>query len=83
MKNTALNYKIGDIEINRLGYGTMQLTGKGVFGEVADRENAKKVLQAAVAGGVNFIDTAEAYGPKFTESLIADALHPYKEGCER
>jgi len=80
MKNTALNYKIGDIEINRLGYGTMQLTGKGVFGKVADHENAKKVLQTAVAGVVNFINTAEAYGPKFTESLIADALHPYKEG---
>jgi len=69
----------GQLEINRLGYGAMQLTGTGVFGEVADRENAKKVLQAAVAGGVNFIDTAEAYGPKFNESLIADALYPYKD----
>ncbi|PWV48247.1 aldo/keto reductase [Chitinophaga sp. S165] len=69
----------GQLEINRLGYGGMQLTGTGVWGEVADRENAKKVLQAAVAGGVNFIDTAEAYGPKFNESLIADALYPYKE----
>lgn len=69
----------GQLEINRLGYGAMQLTGTGVFGEVADRENAKKVLQAAVAAGVNFIDTAEAYGPKFNESLIADALYPYKE----
>jgi aryl-alcohol dehydrogenase-like predicted oxidoreductase len=56
----------------------MQLTGNGVFGEVEDRENAIKVLQEAVANGVNFIDTAEAYGPKFNESLIADALHPYK-----
>lgn len=69
----------GQLEINRLGYGAMQLTGTGVFGEVADRENAKKVLQAAVAGGVNFIDTAEAYGPKLNESLIADALYPYRE----
>ncbi|PSL33392.1 aldo/keto reductase [Chitinophaga ginsengisoli] len=69
----------GQLEINRLGYGAMQLTGTGVFGEVADRENAKKVLQAAVAGGVNFIDTAEAYGPKLNESLIADALYPYKD----
>jgi len=58
----------------------MQLTGTGVFGEVADRENAKKVLQAAVAAGVNFIDTAEAYGPQLNESLIADALYPYKPG---
>ena len=69
-----------DITINRLGYGGMQLTGTGVFGEVADRENAKKVLQEAVELGVNFIDTAEAYGPKFNEQLIADALHPYKKG---
>jgi pyridoxine 4-dehydrogenase len=67
----------GSLFINRLGYGAMQLTGNGVFGEVADRENAKKVLQAAVSSGVNFIDTAEAYGPKYNESLIADALHPY------
>ncbi|MBA3829620.1 MAG: aldo/keto reductase [Taibaiella sp.] len=67
----------GSIVINRMGYGAMQLTGDGVYGEVADRENAKKILQAAVAGGVNFIDTAEAYGPQLNESLIADALHPY------
>jgi pyridoxine 4-dehydrogenase len=77
MGNTK--FKIGELEINRLGYGAMQLTGKGVFGEVEDRENAIKVLQEAVANGVNFIDTAEAYGPKFNESLIADALHPYKK----
>lgn len=68
------------ITINRLGYGAMQLTGTGVFGDAPDRENAKKVLQEAVALGVNFIDTAEAYGPKFNEALIADALHPYKPG---
>ena len=56
-----LKYKLGnDIEINRLGYGAMQLTGHGVFGEVADRENAKKVLQETVISGVNFIDTADA-----------------------
>jgi len=78
---TSLTFKLGNkIEINRLGYGAMQLTGSGVFGEVEDRENAKKVLQSAVAAGVNFIDTAEAYGPKYNESLIADALHPYKKG---
>ncbi|GLU52505.1 aldo/keto reductase [Dyadobacter frigoris] len=77
----SLTFKLGsDIEINRLGYGAMQLTGYGVFGEVEDRENAIKVLQAAVAAGVNFIDTADAYGPHLNESLISDALHPYKEG---
>lgn len=74
-----LTFKIGDdLEINRLGYGAMQLTGTGVFGDVADREKAKKVLQAAVASGVNFIDTAEAYGPHTNEVLISEALHPYK-----
>ncbi|MCF0055834.1 aldo/keto reductase [Dyadobacter sp. CY356] len=77
----AHTFKLGNtIEINRLGYGAMQLTGKGVFGEVENRENAIKVLQEAVAAGVNFIDTADAYGPHFNESLISDALHPYKEG---
>lgn len=75
----ATTFKLGGtLEINRLGYGAMQLTGKGVFGDVDDRENAKKVLQAAVAGGVNFIDTAEAYGPDTNETLIAEALYPYK-----
>jgi pyridoxine 4-dehydrogenase len=76
----SLNYKLGDIDINRLGYGAMQLTGFGVFGDADDRENAKKVLQAAVAAGVNFIDTADAYGPHTNETLIADALHPYQSG---
>jgi len=77
----GMTFKLGnELTINRLGYGALQLTGKGVFGEVADRENAKKVLQAAVSAGVNFIDTAEAYGPKYNETLIADALYPYPKG---
>lgn len=67
----------GEIEINRLGYGGIQLTGKGVWGDAPDRQNAKKVLQEAVAAGVNFIDTADSYGPHTNEVLIADALHPY------
>jgi pyridoxine 4-dehydrogenase len=76
----SLTFKIAnDLEINRMGYGAMQLTGYGVYGEVRDRENAKKVLQNAVQAGVNFIDTAEAYGPHFNESLIADALYPYNQ----
>ncbi len=70
----------GNIAINRVGYGAMQLTGNGVFGEAADRPNAIRVLQHAVDAGVNFIDTAAAYGPGFNERLIADALHPYKKG---
>jgi pyridoxine 4-dehydrogenase len=79
--NVSLTYSLGnDLEINRLGYGAMQLTGSGVFGDADDRENAKKVLRAAVENGVNFIDTAEAYGPKYNESLIADALYPYAKG---
>jgi len=72
-------FKFGNLEINRLGYGAMQLTGNGVFGEVENRENAITVLREAVANGVNFIDTAEAYGPKFNESLIADALSPFQK----
>jgi pyridoxine 4-dehydrogenase len=78
---TSLTYKLGgELEINRLGYGGMQLTGTGVFGDAPDRPNAIKVLQAAAASGVNFIDTAEAYGPKTNETLIADALFPYPKG---
>lgn len=70
----------GEFNINRVGYGAMQLTGNGVFGDAADRSNAIKVLQQAVASGVNFIDTAAAYGPGTNERLIADALHPYQKG---
>ncbi|MGF6928236.1 pyridoxine 4-dehydrogenase [Chitinophaga sp. W2I13] len=70
----------GEFNINRVGYGAMQLTGNGVFGDAADRPNAIKVLQQAVASGVNFIDTAAAYGPGTNERLIADALHPYQKG---
>jgi pyridoxine 4-dehydrogenase len=78
--STPLTWQLGGkTTINRLGYGAMQLTGTGVFGDPKDRDAAKKVLQEAVAAGVNFIDTAEAYGPKLNESLIADALHPYKK----
>lgn len=72
-------FQLGQHEINRLGYGAMQLTGTGVFGEVPDRAKAIKVLQGAVAAGVNFIDTADAYGPHTNEILIADALYPYKK----
>lgn len=65
------------IKVNRLGYGAMRLTGPRIMGDPADRQNAIKLLQTAVQQGVNFIDTADAYGPETNESLIADALYPY------
>jgi pyridoxine 4-dehydrogenase len=65
------------LKINRLGYGTMRLTGPSIFGDAPDRQNAIKLLQTAVKNGVNFIDTANSYGPNTAEILIADALYPY------
>ena len=70
----------GDLSVNRLGFGAMRLTGEGIWGWPADRENALKVLRRAVELGVNFIDTADAYGPEVSELLIAEALHPYPAG---
>jgi len=70
----------GEVEINRLGYGAMRITGKGIWGPPADPERAKKVLQRAVELGVNFIDTADSYGPAVSEPLIGEALAPYSEG---
>lgn len=72
--------KIGRFEVNRLGYGAMRLTGQGIWGEPSDPANAKKVLQRAVELGVNFIDTADTYGPEVSERLIGEALAPYKSG---
>ncbi len=69
----------GDLEVNRLGYGTMQLTGDGVWGEPDDRDEAIAVLRRAVEAGVNFIDTADSYGPEVAERLIFEALHPYPD----
>jgi aryl-alcohol dehydrogenase-like predicted oxidoreductase len=69
----------GDLEVNRLGYGTMQLTGDGVWGEPDDRAEAIAVLRRAVEEGVNFIDTADSYGPEVAERLIFEALHPYPD----
>jgi pyridoxine 4-dehydrogenase len=70
----------GDLTINRLGYGAMRITGEGIWGEPKDRENAKKVLRRAVELGVNFIDTADSYGPDVSERLIGEALAPYAKG---
>jgi len=70
----------GDLSVNRLGFGAMRLTGEGIWGWPPDRANALKVLKRAVELGVNFIDTADAYGPDVSELLIAEALHPYPKG---
>ncbi len=70
----------GDLKVNRLGYGAMRLTGEGIWGPPKDREAAKKVLQRAVELGVNFIDTADSYGPYVGEELIGEALTPYQPG---
>src|SRR5439155_17320893 len=78
---TNLVFKIGgDLEVNRLGFGAMRLTGEGIWGWPPDRANAVKVLKRAVELGVNLIDTADAYGPETDELLIAEALHPYPNG---
>lgn len=69
--------KVGDFHVNRLGFGTMRLTGEGVWGEPPNRQAALDVLRRAIELNVNFIDTADSYGPEITENLIAEALHPY------
>jgi len=81
--NTATNptWQLGgDLTVNRLGFGAMRITGKGIWGWPPDRNNAIKVLKRAVELGVNLIDTADAYGPETSELLIAEALHPYPKG---
>src|SRR6202790_3034460 len=70
----------GDLTVNRLGYGAMRITGKGIWGPPKDESEAISVLQRAVELGVNFIDTADSYGPYISEELIAEALYPYPEG---
>ncbi len=70
----------GDLTVNRLGYGAMRITGDGIWGEPKDGEGAKKVLRRAVELGVNFIDTADSYGPEVSERLIGEALAPYAKG---
>jgi aryl-alcohol dehydrogenase-like predicted oxidoreductase len=69
----------GDLTVNRLGYGAMRITGAGIWGPPADLDEAKAVLRRAVELGVNFIDTADSYGPQVSEELIAEALHPYPD----
>lgn len=76
---SAGTYMLGDREVNRLGYGAMQLAGPGVFGPPKDRDAALAVLREAVARGVNHIDTSDFYGPHVTNQLIREALHPYPD----
>jgi pyridoxine 4-dehydrogenase len=70
----------GDLTVNRLGFGAMRITGQGIWGEPKDAAEARRVLRRAMDLGVNFIDTADAYGPEVSERLIAEALHPYPRG---
>jgi len=70
----------GELSVNRLGFGAMRLTGEGIWGPPKDRQAALAVLRRAVELGVNFIDTADSYGPNVNEELIAEALHPYPAG---
>lgn len=77
-KTIGETFRIGeDLTVNRLGYGAMRITGEGVWGPPADKAEALRVLKRAVELGVNFIDTADSYGPDVSEELIAEALYPY------
>jgi aryl-alcohol dehydrogenase-like predicted oxidoreductase len=70
----------GDLKVNRMGFGAMRLTGPGIWGEPKDPATARRVLQRALELGINFIDTADAYGPEVNERFIAQTLHPYPQG---
>ena len=78
--SAAGTIQIGDLAVNRMGYGAMRITGKGVWGPPADRDAALATLRRAVELGVNLIDTADSYGPNVSEELIAEALYPYPPG---
>jgi len=72
------HFKIGgEIQVNRLGFGAMRITGRGIWGDPADRAEALRTLERLPALGVNFVDTADSYGPEVSEELIREALHPY------
>lgn len=73
-------WALGDLTVSRFGYGAMQLAGPWVMGEPADRDGALAVLRAAVDAGITHLDTSDAYGPRITNQLIREALHPYPAG---
>jgi pyridoxine 4-dehydrogenase len=80
--NAALTGTIdigGDMPVNRFGFGAMRITGEGIWGEPTDREECKRTLRRALELGINFIDTADSYGPEVSERLIAETLYPYPE----
>ena len=70
----------GDMEVHRLGFGAMRITGDGIWGPPDDPEEAKRLLRRVVELGIDFIDTADSYGPEVSENLIGEALHPYPDG---
>jgi aryl-alcohol dehydrogenase-like predicted oxidoreductase len=76
----AGTFALGDLTVHRLGYGAMRLTGRGIWGEPTDRAECIRVLRRAIELGVDFIDTADSYGPYVSEDLIREALHPYPKG---
>jgi aryl-alcohol dehydrogenase-like predicted oxidoreductase len=78
--DSAGTLTLGDMQIHRLGFGSMRLTGEGVWGPPDDPEAAKAVLRRAVELGIDLIDTADSYGPYVAENLIREALHPYPDG---
>ncbi len=78
--NAAGTVALGDLRVNRLGFGAMRVCGRDIWGPPADRAAAHRVIRRAVELGVNFIDTADSYGPEVDEILIAEALHPYPPG---
>jgi pyridoxine 4-dehydrogenase len=80
MSKHATTYRLGDLSVNRMGYGAMRLSGPHVFGPPADKAAAISVLRSAVELGVNHIDTSDFYGPHVTNQLIREALHPYRDG---
>src|SRR5712691_7862445 len=75
-----MKIKVGDLTVNRLGFGAMRVLGPDIWGPPKDRKQAHRVLRRAIELGVNFFDTADAYGPNTDEELIAEALHPYPKG---
>jgi aryl-alcohol dehydrogenase-like predicted oxidoreductase len=70
----------GDLEVHRLGFGAMRITGKGIWGDPPDRDEARRVVRRAVELGVDLVDTADSYGPGVSEDIIREALHPYPDG---